>query len=331
MIPSPTALPRRRVLEFTRPEVPAVVNHLMAAVVTIVTLHYGETRAAAAPTNPRDELLVSTEWLANHLADPNLVLLHVGEPDEYRAEHIAGARLITLRDISTSRAPGALSLEMLEPDELRRRLEKLGISDDSQIVVYYGQDWVSPATRVVLTLDWIRLGDRTSLLDGGMPRWKREGRAVTGVVPVAAKPGRLSARRATRGDLIVDHLFVQRSIKAPGVTIVDARAATFYDGPSHGEHRAGHIPSAVNLPFNSVFGDDLRLLSADSLATLFRRAGVRRGDALVVYCHIGQQATAVIFAARSLGYTARLYDGSFDDWSARKELPVEGGRAGAHR
>ncbi len=308
-----------------------MVNHLMTAVVTIVMLHGAGTPAVAAPANPRDKLLVSTEWLAKHLADANLVLLHVGEPDEYRAEHIAGARLITLREISTSRAPGKLSLEMLEPDDLRRRLEKLGISDDSRIVVYYGQDWLSPATRVVLTLDWIGLGDRTSLLDGGMPRWKQEGRAVTSAVPVAAKPGRLSARPATRGDLIVDHLSVQRSIKAPGVTIVDARAAMFYDGPSHGEHRAGHIPSAVHVPFNSVFGDDLRLLSADSLATIFRKAGVRRGDSMIVYCHIGQQATAVIFAARSLGYTAKLYDGSFDDWSARKELPVEGGRAGAHR
>jgi thiosulfate/3-mercaptopyruvate sulfurtransferase len=308
-----------------------VVSHLIAAVATIATLHGAGTRAAAAPANPRDKLLVSTEWLAKHLADPNLVLLHVGEPDEYRAEHIPGARLITLREISTARAPGTLSLEMLDPDALRRRLEKLGISDDSRIIVYYGQDWVSPATRVVLTLDWIGLGDHTSLLDGGMPRWKQQGRAVTSAVPAAAKHGRLSARPSTRGDLIVDHVLVQRGIKAPGVRIVDARAAMFYDGPAHGEHRAGHIPSAVNLPFNSVFGDDLRLLSADSLATLFRQAGVGRGDSLIVYCHIGQQATAVIFAARSLGYTAKLYDGSFDDWSARKELPVEGGRAGEHR
>jgi thiosulfate/3-mercaptopyruvate sulfurtransferase len=307
-----------------------VLSHLMAAGVTIVAL-YGEARTpATAAINPRDDLLVSTEWLAKHLADPNLVLLHVGDAQDYPAEHIAGARLVTLRDISTAHAPGTLALEMLAPDELRRRLEKFGISDDSRIVVYHGKDWVSSATRVILTLDWIGLGDRTSLVDGGMPLWKQEARPVTSVVPAAARTGRLTAR-PTRGDLIVDHAFVQRSIKAPAVTIVDARAAMFYDGPSHGEHRAGHIPSSVNLPFNSVFGDDLRLLSADSLTTLFRKAGVRSGDSIVVYCHIGQQATAVIFAARSLGYAARLYDGSFDDWSARKELPVEGGRPGTHR
>jgi thiosulfate/3-mercaptopyruvate sulfurtransferase len=307
-----------------------VLRHLTAALVTIAAFHGADaTTPATAASNPRDNLLVSTEWLAKHLDDPNLVLLHVGDAREYAAEHLGRARLITLRDISTPHEPGTLALEMLAPDELRRRLERFGISDDSRIVVYHGNQWVSPATRVVLTLDWIGLGDRTSLLDGGMPRWKQEGRAITNAVPATVKTGRLTAR-PTRSELIVDYAVVRRSIKAPGVTIVDARAAMFYDGPSHGEHRAGHIPSAVNVPFNSVFGDDLRLLRADSLTTLFRRAGVRRGDSVLVYCHIGQQATAVIFAARSLGYTARLYDGSFDDWSARKALPVEGGRAGAH-
>jgi thiosulfate/3-mercaptopyruvate sulfurtransferase len=310
----------------------SVLSHLAAAVVTIATLSTAAdvTAPLVAPSgiraaNPRDALLTTTEWLAKHVDDPNLVLLHVGDPQEYAAEHIPGARLVSMRDLSAAHAPGALMLEMPSPAELRSRLEKLGISEDSRIVVYYGKDWISPATRVILTLDWIGLGDRTSLLDGGMQLWKQERRPVTSAATPAPKPGRLTAR-PVRGDLVVDHALVQRSIRAPGVTIVDARAAHFYDGPPHGQHRAGHIASAVSLPFNTVFGDDLRLLGADSLVTLFRKAGVKPQDTLVVYCHIGQQATAVIFAARSLGYAARLYDGSFDDWSARKELPVEGGR-----
>lgn len=302
---------------------------LLAAVTTAVTFSAAVVKAPAW-LSPRDNLLVSTEWLASHLSDRNLVLLHVGDPAEYPAEHLPGARLITLRDISLPHVEGALALEMLPPAELRARLERLGVSDDSRIVVYYGKDWISPATRVILTFDWIGLGDRTFLLDGGMQRWKQQGRVVTNVVPPAATRGRLSAR-PVRDDLIVDHAIVQRNIKAAGVAIVDARAQMFYDGPAHGEHRAGHIPSAVNVPFNSVFGDDLRLLSADSLSILFRGAGIRPHDNLIVYCHLGLQATAVIFAARSLGYNARLYDGSFDDWSARKELPVEGGRPGGHR
>jgi thiosulfate/3-mercaptopyruvate sulfurtransferase len=300
----------------------------MLAVIALATASTGAgSSASVGHGNPRDKLLISTEWLAQNLGDPKLVILHVGDSEEYPAEHIPGARLITLQDVSTRQTPGTLDLEMLPPEQLRHRLERFGISDNSRIVVYYAKDWISPATRVVLTLEWIGLGDRTSLLDGGMALWKQERRAVTNVLPLAAKAGHLSAR-PTRADLIVDHAGVQRSMKAPGVTVIDARAEMFYDGPPHGPHRAGHIPGAANVPFNSVFGDDVRLLSADSLVALFRKAGVRPTDTMIVYCHIGQQATAVIFAARSLGYTARLYDGSFDDWSARKDLPVERGRRG---
>ena len=302
-----------------------LTSPLAAVVAAVLASVAGAESPTTATANPRDGLVVSTAWLGARLDDPNLVLLHVGDGREYGAEHIRGARLVTPRDISARHSPGALPLEMLPPDELRRRLEMLGVSDDSRIVVYHAGDWVSPATRVVLTLDWIGLGDRTSLLDGGMARWKRDGRPVTSVVPAAPKPGRLSAR-APRRELIVDHAAVRRSIGAPRVKIVDARAATFYDGSARGHHRAGHIPSAVNIPFSSVFDDVFRLLPADSLAAVFRRAGVGPGDTVVVYCHIGQQATTVILAARSLGYPAQLYDGSFDDWSARTELPVEIGR-----
>ena len=273
----------------------------------------------------RAELLVSPDWVAARLQDPSLVLLHVGERPEYDREHLPGARFVSLRDISREAGTPAVPLEMLEPQALRQKLEQLGISDDSRVVVYFGRDWVTPATRVVLTLDWIGLGDRTSLLDGGMPRWRAEGHALTADLPVVT-PGRLTAR-PTR-DIIVDHAVVSRSVRAAGTSIIDARAPQFYTGPAHGTHRAGHIPGARNVPFSSVFGEDLRALSTDSLATLFRAAGVQPGDAIIAYCHIGQQATAVVLAARLLGHPVRLYDGSFDDWSRRSELPVEGGTSG---
>jgi thiosulfate/3-mercaptopyruvate sulfurtransferase len=122
--------------------------------------------------SPRDKLVVSVAWVTAHLDDPNLVLLHVGDKEAYAAKHIPRARLVALADIAVSGPTGkGLTLEMPPEDELRRRLEALGISESSRIVVYYGQDWVSPATRVVFTLDYAGLGDRTALLDGGrVPR-----------------------------------------------------------------------------------------------------------------------------------------------------------------
>ena len=269
-------------------------------------------------------MVVSAEWLASHRDDRGLVILHVGERSSYAREHIPGARYISFDDVARRRTNDSENtLEMLAPEDLRANLERFGISDDSRIVVYYADEWVSPATRVIFTLDWYGLGERTALLDGGIDAWKRRGLALTSDVPPAAT-GKLSSR-APRS-IIVDAAWVRANAPGRGIALVDARAPVYYDGPKHGEHRPGHIPGAVNLPFTSVADDSLRLTSLGALRGLFRAAGVKDGDTVVAYCHIGQQATAILFAARALGHEVRLYDGSFDDWSRRTELPVESSR-----
>lgn len=275
---------------------------------------------------PRDSLLVTPAWLAAHQHDPALVLLHVGDKKAYARKHIPGAHFVDLDDISnSSMAEGGLMLEMPTAADLRTRLARLGISDTSHIVVYYGQDWISPATRVVFTLEAAGLGDRTVLLDGGMGAWTREGHAVTDqATPDTA--GKLSPLRMK--DEVVDAAFVQSHLGKPGYVVVDGRSAAFYDGVQTGggsgmpRHKTGHIAGARSIPFTSVTGADLKFLPADRLAAAFQRAGVKPGDTVIGYCHIGQQATAMLFAARTLGFKTLLYDGAFEDWS-RRNLPVE--------
>lgn len=279
-----------------------------------------------ASRDPRARILVSTSWLAQHLNDPDLVLLHVGDRTEYDHAHIPGARYVALKDIDAGgHAAGQLMLELPKPDDLRQRLAALGISDQSRIVVYYGNDWVSPATRVIFTLDYAGLGGATALLDGGMQAWTRDGHPTTDVVP-AARVGQLSALR-TR-PIVVDGAWVRDHLKSRGVDIIDARAAVFYDGVEVGgmreaPDRRGHIAGARSIPFTEVTDDKLALRDSASLAALFARAGVQPGDTVVAYCHIGQQATAVIFAARTLGIPVKLYDGAFQDWSHHADYPVE--------
>jgi thiosulfate/3-mercaptopyruvate sulfurtransferase len=286
---------------------------------------------AAAPLGAQanSSPLVSVAWLVEHKNDPNLVILHAGPEEAYAAAHIPGAQLVTANNPATRNllrapeAPGKV-LEMPDAAKLKADLESLGISDHSQVIVVFDQEWYSPSTRVLLTLWYGGLGERAKLLDGGQAAWVAAGNPVTAVVPTVVR-GTVTPRLQASLLATVDEVRAAR----PGgnVRIIDARAPAFYDGPAHGDHKAGHIPGAVNIPFTSVVGDNGLMLSREALAERFRAAGIEPGQQLIVYCHIGQQGTLVVTAARLLGYNVKLYDGSFDDWNARN-LPVEGGRSG---
>lgn len=292
----------------------------MSRVVTLLAL-LPMLVPVSAESQSSSELLVSAEWLKRNLDDPRLVLLHVGERPQYDSAHIPGARFITMADVSLPRDPAKLALELPPRDSLRRRLEAFGIGADSRIVVYYGRDWVSPSTRILLALDYVGLGGRASLLNGGMQAWQHAGGTVTAAAAAAVRPGRLSASPGR--DVVVDAAFVSGIAERPGHVLVDARAAVFYDGTEEANGKRGHIPGAKSIPF-TVLTDDELMVDIPSLEQAFRAAGVRRGDTVVGYCHIGQQATAMLFAAKLLGHEVRLYDGSFQDW-AQRQLPVATG------
>lgn len=269
-------------------------------------------------------LVVTVAELSRELRDPALVLLQVGPKDDYDAGHIPGARLIEMDFLSTPQVEGEPVLELPDAATLRQRLESLGISDNSRVVVVPGKDWASPSTRVIFTLQAAGLGAHTRLLDGGSEAWKHAKLPLTTEAPPAAKAGRLTVKDDR--SIVVDHAWIQSKIGAPGIRIIDARAPMFYEGAgmTHNgrTHGAGHIPTAKNLPFNTIMDDSLKLLPRAELQKLFAAAGVHPGDTVAAYCHIGQQATVVVFAARLLGIPVRLYDGSFTDWEARK-LPID--------
>jgi thiosulfate/3-mercaptopyruvate sulfurtransferase len=291
-----------------------IVPGFVTAVLLVVSSASGQT---AAP------LLVDAEWLAQHLTDRDLVVLHVGDHEEYRTEHIPGARLITEEDVSRPHVhsnPKDMMLELPDAATLRDKVAHYGISDDSRIVVSFGKDGALSATRIVFTLDYLGLGSRSSLLNGGVAAWKRAGKPVTTAVPPAAR-GRLTA--PVRDNVVVDAAFVASVPSRPAYKLVDARAAVFYKGiePTM-KGKAGHIRGAINIPFSEVADTNL-MIDRARVAALFERAGVKPGDTLVAYCHVGLQATAVVFAARLLGHPVMLYDGSFQDWAVNDRGPVD--------
>jgi thiosulfate/3-mercaptopyruvate sulfurtransferase len=287
----------------------------------VLAMAFAVQSTAQAQSKLRDSMIVSTEWLAKHVSDDSIVLLQVGDRKEYDAAHIPGAQYIQTSDISTPRGTG-LILELPPVDQLRATFEKLGVTDKSRIVIYFSKDWVTPTSRVYFTLDYLGLGDQTSILDGGLPAWIAEKRTITAEIK-PARPGSFTPHPNAK--LVVDAGWVSGNINKPGVAILDARASKFYTGEDAGQMpRAGHIPSAKSIPFSTLIEDsNNKFKTADSLRALFSTAGVKTKDSIATYCHIGQQASLLYFVARYLGYDAHLYDGSFQDWSNRSDLPVE--------
>jgi len=287
---------------------------LFAAAITAMTA------GSAWAAGPRDELLVNSAWLAQHAADKDLVILHVGTPDGYKAKHIPGAHLVGPNGL-TVKTPEGLITELPPPEDLRAEMQSLGISDRSRVIVYSENEGIARATRIMLTLDAAGMGKHSSLLDGGLKGWEADGHAVNAEAPAATMVVLSPLKMQSR---IVTADYLQSHLKASGTTVIDARAPEFYNGEKPGIEGAvpGHVPGAHNLPFTSISGPDGKVKSPEELQALFTAAGVKSGDHVIAYCHIGIQATAVIFAARTLGIDAQLYDGSFQDWSKRG-LPVE--------
>jgi thiosulfate/3-mercaptopyruvate sulfurtransferase len=133
-------------------------------------------------------------------------------------------------------------------------------------------------------------------------------------------PGKLSDRPTK--NVVADAELVKTVGQHPNFKLVDARAPVYYNGTEASFNKNGHIPGAINIPFTQI-PDNAAMLDRARLATLFADAGIKPGDTIVAYCHVGAQATAVVFAARILGNPVLLYDGSFQDWAINNRGPVE--------
>jgi thiosulfate/3-mercaptopyruvate sulfurtransferase len=306
-------------------------KYMMGALMVMATLTIDAVLAsdALAQESARQALLMTPQQLSQALQQRSTVLLHIGPREDYDAGHIEGARFVGMNDLAIgSQGTPPLHLELPNDADLRARLEKLGVSDDSRIVVTFGRNYGTPATRILWTLQVAGLGDRSALLDGGTDAWRRAGLPIVTAVPTVT-PGKLT--RSIDRSLVVDHQWMQANFATPRVRLVDGRAPVFYEGPGNTRNGvtqpAGHIKGAVNLPHNILVNDSLKFLPNDALRRIFTDAGIQPGDTVAAYCHIGQFGTMVLFAARLLGHPVRLYDGSMNDWDNRK-LPLVNEKAG---
>lgn len=275
--------------------------------------------------------LVSTQWLADHLQNPDLRVLDASwyMPDsgrnpraEYDNAHIPGARFFDIDDISDHRS----DLPHMAPpvEKFMSRMRAMGVGDGHQVVVYDGAGLFS-AARVWWMFRLMGKFD-VAVLDGGFPKWQAEGRPIEDLPPVV-RDRHMTVQR--QNQMVKDVTQVAAASKLLDYEIIDARAPARFKGeveePRPGL-RSGHIPNSKNVPFGTLLNDDGTMKSEADLRAVFDAAGVDLGKPAITTCGSGVTAAIINLALERLGRDNHaLYDGSWSEWGMYDDLKVAKG------
>jgi thiosulfate/3-mercaptopyruvate sulfurtransferase len=277
----------------------------------------------------RDDVLVTTDWLADHLNDPDIRIVEVDEDtDAYGRGHIPGAVAVNWN----TDLQDPLRRDFIDPEQFAKLQDSIGVTPTTTVILYGGNNnWFAAYAYWYYK---VYGHGPVKLLDGGRKSWELEGRELTADSPAVGAASGYPVNqpdfsiRAFRDQVLADY------VNQPGRSLVDVRSPEEYRGeklapdhlPQEAAQRPGHIPGAANIPWlKAVDGETGKFLGDEQLSSLYGAQGIDAGKDVVAYCRIGERSAHTWFALHELlGYpNVRNYDGSWTEWGSLVGVPIE--------